>query len=202
MPRVHHVIYVPGLDDSRKGYELLINRWKIYSIMPHVYRVGWTDGEENFEPKLKKLVIEINNLIKQKQTVSLVGGSAGGSAVMNAFLKQPKINAVVSICGRLKTGENVSPSLEWAARNSPAFKSSVLMFEKKEPSMKKEQRDKVLTLSPLWDEIVPRTTIPLQGATNKTLPSFEHVITGFLGMTLFSPIVLGFIKERAKRVNA
>lgn len=194
----HHVIYVPGLDDSRKGYELFINKWRFYGIVPHVHRVGWNDGEKSFEPKLKKLVSEINSLIKKGHIVSLVGGSAGGSAVLNAFTQQPKINAVVNLCGRLRAGKNVTPSLEWAARNSPAFKESVLMFEKREPGMRKEQRSRVLTFSPIWDEIVPRTTISLPGATNKTLPSIEHMLSGFLGMTLFSPIVVGFIKDKAK----
>lgn len=202
MPRAHYVIYVPGLDDSRKGYELLVNRWSIYGIVPNVHRVGWYDEEKSFEPKLKELVSEIDSLIKKGNTVSLVGGSAGGSAVLNAFIEQPKINAVVDLCGRLRAGKNVTPSLDWAARNSPAFKESVLLFEKREPGMKKEQRQRVLTLSPIWDEIVPKTTVPLQGATNKTLPSIEHILSGFLGLTVFSPIVIGFVKEKAKLVNA
>lgn len=198
MPRMHHVIYVPGLDDSRKGYELFVNKWRFYGIVPHVYRVGWNDEEKSFEPKLKKFVSEVNSLIKKGRIVSLVGGSAGGSAVLNVFLEQPKINAVVNVCGRLRAGKNVRPSLEWAARKSPAFKQSVLMFEKREPGMKKKQRSKVLTLSPIWDEIVPKTTVPLQGATNKTLPSVEHMLSGLLGLTIFSPIVVGFVKEKAK----
>lgn len=202
MPRTHHVVYVPGLDDSRKGYEFLVNKWRFYGIVPHVHRVGWSDGEKSFEPKLKKLVSEIDSLIKKGHIVSLVGYSAGGSAVLNAFIEQPKINAVVNLCGRLRAGENVRPSLEWAARKSSAFKESVLMFEKREPLMRKEQREKVLTLSPIWDEIVPKTTISLPGATNKTLPSIEHTLSGFLGMTVFSPIVIGFVKEKAKLVNA
>lgn len=140
MPRIHHVIYVPGLDDSRKGYELFVNKWRFYGIVPHVHRVGWSEREESFEPKLKKLVSEIDNLIKKGNIVSLIGGSAGGSVVLNAFLQEPRTNAVVNLCGRLKAGENVTPSLKWASRNSPSFKESVLMFEKREPGMKKEQR--------------------------------------------------------------
>jgi hypothetical protein len=195
----HHVIYVPGLDDQRKGYEFLINKWKIYGVIPHVHRVGWKNGEKSFTPKLQRLVAEVKNHIKEGHVVSLVGGSAGGSAVLNAFLEVPEINAVVNICGRLRTGENVSPTLEQAASKSPSFKGSVELFEKKEPQMKEEQRRRVMTLTPLWDEVVPKETVWLKGAVNKTIPSVEHMMSGLLGMTLYSPIVIGFIKEVGRR---
>ena len=184
MSRKHHVIYVPGLNDQRKGYEFLINGWRVYGVIPHVHRVGWHDGE-SFKSKLKKLVAEVNHYLNKGNLVSLVGGSAGGSAVLNALLEQPKINAVVNLCGRLRAGENVSPSLKFAARNSPSFKESILLFERVEPKMTHESRKKVLNLIPIYDELVPKSTAYLKGASNKTLPSVEHVLSGFLGMTLF-----------------
>jgi len=196
MSSEHHVIYVPGLKDQRKGYEFLINGWKIYGIIPHVHRVGWENGEKSFRPKLKKLVTEVNNLINKGNIVSLVGGSAGGSAVLNTLVEEPRVNAVVNLCGRLRAGKNVFPSLELAARNSPSFKESVLLFESLELKMKPELRRKVLNLIPIWDEVVPKTTVPLKGATNKTLFSIEHMFSGFLGMTLFSPTIMKFIKDK------
>lgn len=202
MSKEHHVIYIPGLNDQRTAYDLLINSWNNYGVVPHVHRVGWHDGEDNFKPKLNRLVNEVNKLINQGNTVSLVGGSAGGSAVLNTLLEQPKINAVVNLCGRLRAGENVHPSLEWAAKNSSAFKESVLLFESKEPRMKQELRKKVLNLIPIWDEVVPKPTVPLKGARNQTLPSIEHMLSGFLGMTLFAPIIMRFIKEKAKELDA
>jgi len=196
MTKEHHVIFVPGLNDHRKGYELLVARWLTYGIIPHVHRIGWHDEEIAFEHKLKRLVNAANLLIDQENTVSLVGGSAGGSAVLNAFLEQPKITAVVNLCGRLRAGENVFPSLKLAAKKSTSFKESVLLFESREPAMKEKQRGRVLTLRPVWDEVVPRTTVSLHGANNQTLPSVEHMISGVLGITLFAPIIINFIKEQ------
>lgn len=195
MSKKHHVIYIPGLDDSRKGYELLINKWKLYKVIPHVYRIGWKD-EESFEPKLNKLVKYIDALTKEGDRVSLVGASAGGSAALNAYVKRPNIYRVVNLCGRLREGKNVRPTLEWASRKSIAFNESVKMFESWEPKMTTEQRSRVLTLTPLLDEIVPKTTVFLKGANNKTLFSIEHAISGFLGMTLFSPIIMRFLLRR------
>ncbi len=197
----HHVIYVPGLNDGRKGYELFTKWWSIYGVVPHVHRVGWHDGENVFEPKLKRLVTEINKYLFGGDKVSLVGGSAGGSAVLNALLEQPEIHTVVNLCGRLRAGSNVFPSLELAARKSPAFKDSVRMFERRELQMTIEQRRKVLTLSPIWDEVVPKSTVYLDGATNMTIPSVEHILSGLVGMTLLSPIVMRFIKGTSKSSN-
>jgi len=199
MSAEHHVVYVPGLGDTKKGYDVIIGSWKIYGVVPHVHRVNWMDREENFELKLNKLVSEVRKLLKRKNIVSLIGGSAGGSMVLNAFLEEPEINAVVDITGRLREGENVHPTLEEAALGSPAFKKSVIVFESKEPRMTKEQREKVLTLAPIWDEAVPKGSVPLKGATNKILPSVEHNLTGFLGITLFAPIAIKFVKSKVTR---
>lgn len=197
MSQKHHVIYVPGLNDQRKIYELVVDRWSIYGIIPHVHRVGWHDGE-HFASKLKKLVSEVDRYLHEGNKVSLVGGSAGGSAVLNTLLEKPEVNAVVNLCGRLRAGVNVFPSLQLASRNSPAFKESVLLFESREPKMSIKLRQKVLNLIPIWDEVVPKTTVPVKGATNRTLPSVEHMLSGFIGMTFLSPIVMKFIKEKSQ----
>lgn len=195
MLKSHHIIYIAGLNDHRKGYELFINSWSLYGIIPHVYRVGWHDGE-SFKPKLKRLVSFVNSLLDKGNTVSLVGASAGGSVALNALIEQPKINAVVNLCGRLRAGKNVSPSLSVASKNSSSFRESVRLFESREPKMTKHLRQKVLTLTPIWDEVVPKPTVFLNGATNKTLPSIEHMLSGFLGMTIFSPMIMSFIKNK------
>lgn len=196
MNKEHHVIYVPGLNDTNPFYELLINRWSIYGIIPHVYRVGWHDGETSFSPKLKRLVDHVDQYIGEGHQVSLVGGSAGGSAVLNALLEEPKITAIVNLCGRLRAGVHVFPSLETASKRSLAFRDSVIMFEKNEPRMSDDQRRKVLNLIPLWDEVVPKSTVALEGATNRTLPTVEHLFSGLLGMTILSPVIMNFIKKK------
>jgi len=58
-----------------------------------------------------------------------------------------------------------------------------------------------MTLTPFWDEVVPKETVSLKGAVNRTMPSVEHMLSGLLGMTLYSPMVIGFIKEKASELN-
>ena len=194
MPAKHHVVYVPGLNDQRKNYELIVNRWRSYGVIPHVHRVGWHD-EKPFKSKLKRLVEEVRVYLDKGDSVSLVGGSAGGSAVLNALAEEPRINAVVNLCGRLQAGVGVFPSLDQSAKTSNSFKESVMLFEHREPKLTRSFRTKVLCLIPVFDEIVPRSTASLKGATNQTLFSVEHMVSGLLGMTIFSPMIFGFFKK-------
>ena len=54
-------------------------------------------------------------------------------------------------------------------------------------------RKKILTLRPLFDEVVPPYTVPIQGARNEITPSIEHVISIALNMTLFKRKIINFI---------
>ncbi|MEK7168541.1 MAG: hypothetical protein AAB532_02255 [Patescibacteria group bacterium] len=198
MSAEHHVIYIPGLNDQRRGYERLIRRWSTYGVTPHVHRVGWLD-QESFRPKLERLVDQVDQYLDEGQAVSLVGASAGGSAALNALIERPKITAVVNLFGRLRKGENVRPSLDFAARKSPAFKESVLLFESREPEMDDNSRRKVLCLTPLIDEAVPRSTVSLNGATNRTLYTVEHSLSGLLAITFFSSVAINFVKQQVRQ---
>ena len=197
MPKEHHVIYIPGLKDQKKSYEMLINRWASFGIVPHVHRMGWHDGE-SFRPKLKRLVSEVNGFLENGAAVSLVGSSAGGSAALNTLLEQPQISGVVNLSGRLRAGENVYPTLGWAGRNSASFRESVLLFESREPEIPEELREKVLVITPIWDQLVPKSTAQLRGAHNQILPSAEHMLSGLLGITIFSQRIINFLKQKAE----
>ncbi len=199
----HHIIYVPGLKDHTFIKKALLRLLPLFfrpqDFTIHIIAPNWENGEK-FAPKLKLITDEIDQLVKQGHMVSLIGQSAGGSAVLNAFcLRRKVITGVINNTGRLKTGVKVKPSLKWAARNSVAFKESVLLFEKNESSLTKLDRKKILTLKPIWDEIVPKPTVSLIGATNLTLPVFEHGLGGVLIETLFSPLIVKFLRSLEKR---
>lgn len=200
MFKEHHIVYVPGLSDQsfiNKGLSgMLPLIWKIYGFETHIVYPHWQEGN-SFQPKLKKILDKIDALSTSVYTVSLIGQSVGGSAVLNAFCERRNmVNGVINICGRVRAGKNVSPTLEIAARNSPAFIESVLLFERKnEPGLNDQDRKKIMTVRPLWDEIVPKSTVPIRGAKNIIVPSFEHSLSGILACTLYSGTALGFLKN-------
>jgi len=202
MSKEHHVIYVPGLHDQHPINKNLTRFvplfWKPYGFQGHIVAPHWEEGKE-FAPKLKRILAKIDELADQGHIVSLIGQSAGGSAVMNAYSERRNmINGVVDVTGRLREGENVSPSLEVAARSSPAFAESVLLFERKnEPTLSNQDRKKIMTIRPFWDEVVPATTVPLEGATNLVAPIPEHSIGGIAMCTIFAKRILYFLNNLA-----
>ena len=103
---MHHVIIIPGLGDRISLTAWATNHWRDYGLEPHIYSMDWYNSELPLETKLNKLANFIDQLAEGNNRVSLVGCSAGASAVLNIFLeRRNKINKVVSICGRLKTGK-------------------------------------------------------------------------------------------------
>lgn len=183
MKKKHHVIYIPGLNDqhplNRNLAKLLPLYWNRFGVTTHVISPHWEEGN-SFGPKLKLILKEIDKISHLEHTITLIGQSAGGSAAMNAFCERRNmIKKVVNITGRLKKGKDVKPTLEWASRQSPAFKESVLLFERvNEQTLRLSDREKITTIRPFWDETVPSVTVGIKGATNIVVPFPEHSFGG------------------------
>lgn len=195
----HSIIYIPGLNDQnfiqKKLCKILPLIWKPeFNLV--IFEPHWQDRNQ-LEPKLKELIALIDTLYKNGSYVSLMGQSAGGSLALNAFTKRKTIiHKVINVTGRLKAGENVRPSLQFASRLSPAFKESVLLFENEnEKKLLDRDRRRILTLRPFFDAIVPASTVPVKGATNKIIPVAGHSMGGIAAITLLKERILNFIQK-------
>lgn len=202
MSKEHHIVYVPGLSDQSFINRNLSSRlpviWGLYGFKTHIIYPHWQEGN-SFHPKLSRILQKIDELNSLGYRVSLVGQSAGAGAVLNAFCERREmINGVINICGRVRTGAGVRPTLEIAGKNSLAFVESVLFFERKnEPSLNDQDRKKIMTVRSLWDEVVPKSTVPIIGAKNIVIPFVEHSLSGIVACTLYSAVILGFLKKLA-----
>jgi hypothetical protein len=200
MYKQHHIIYVPGLRDTNPllipFHKMAISVWRLLGFYPHIYYPRWEE-KKSFKTKLDLLVKLVDKLTTDGHLVSLVGQSAGGSMVMNAFsLRKNSLVAAININGRLKAGLKVTPSLEYASKKSPSFKQSVILFEmKNESTLTIKDRQKLLTIRPLWDETVPKGTSEIKGANNRVFPLIEHMLTGGVVTIICPKIFLNFIKK-------
>ncbi|PIZ24310.1 hypothetical protein COY48_03680 [Candidatus Collierbacteria bacterium CG_4_10_14_0_8_um_filter_43_86] len=100
---------------------------RIYS-KNHFFRLArW----KKFQPKLEGLLTLIDTLSQQGCHISLVGTSAGGRTVLNAFLRRKnQIRRVINMCGRLRTGPTAGlRSFSSKTSTSPAFVESIELFE-------------------------------------------------------------------------
>jgi len=186
----HIVIIVPGLGDETTKIKWATAHWRKYGLKPVIHNIWWKKGNKHFKPKLIRLIHRIDNFIKDGNKVSLVGTSAGSSAVMNAYIsRKKKISKVISICGRLKQGEQKGfRSFELRTATSLAFKESILMFEQNETSLIKNDRKKIMTVRALFDELVPDNTSYVIGANNKRLKTIEHVFSIWIGLSFYKPL--------------
>ncbi len=192
----HHVIYVPGLGDHRtRAQRLAPKYWEVFGVKGHCYVMHWRD-KEAFAPKLARLLQLIDELAKGGDKVSLVGTSAGASAVLVAYAaRQDKIAGVICICGKINHPETIRP--ERFVEN-PAFKESLAQLQTILPTLDSAARDRILSIHPLRDDSVPPADTIIPGAHEKLIPTVGHAFS--IGMTLIfgAAMMMGFFRKQAK----
>ena len=192
----HHVIFVPGLGDHRSyGQDKAIRAWRVFGVQGHYHAVGWADGE-TFTPKLNRLLAQIDELAEQGHIVSLMGASAGASAVLNAFAaRKDKISGVALICGKVYRPEIMHPS---TFQHNPAFKGSMDLLATTLPTLQSVQRSHILSLHPLADMTVPPKDTIIPGTREKTMFITGHAMGIAYGLTVSAYTITHFLKRTAR----
>ena len=194
---MHKVIIIPGLGDESIHLRLITRHWKQLGLDAVVYPVGWCDEEKQFTSKLDRLLNLVDGFVKDGHTVSFIGNSAGGSAVLNVFaVRKDVIHRVINICGRIRTGTTKGfRSFENRTSSSPAFAQSIKMAEEAEKAFTAKDRAKIMTIHPIFDELVPDDTLTIQGATNIQIPMLMHSLSIISALTIFSKTVRSFLNS-------
>ena len=195
--RIQAVIYVPGLGDGRVGsQQLAVKLWRYQGVEPHLVQMNWADNEA-FAPKLQRILDLIDQLHEQGKTVSLVGASAGGSAVMHAYAERPdRVQGVVLLCGKIRNRNNVSHQ---TYSHNVAFQQSMDYIKEDLARLGKAERRRVLSLRAFMDESVPAPDTQLEGIKTGHILAIGHALGIAVGLTLASPRVLNFLKRRSRQ---
>lgn len=190
----NHVIIIPGLGNNVDLHVFASKSWKKFGIIPHVFDAKWKTEEKGFSEKFERALRLVDSLANKNSKISIVGNSAGSSFALNIFGKRRRqISRVIINCGRVRDGDWPWFTFDQATASSPSFKESVLMSQKLEKTLTISDRKKILTLRPLFDEVVPPSTVPIEGAKNKITLSLEHSLSIALSMTLFKRQIIDFI---------
>lgn len=193
MSSKHHVIIVPGLGNNIAALMWSTKGWSRDRFIPHIFDARWKTEEPGLQPKLDRAIALVDELTAHGETVSLIGNSAGSSFVLNLFAaRKNKIHKVIINCGRVRAGDWPWHTFAQATKDSPSFKESVLRSEKVISTLSKADKKKILTLRPLFDEVVPPYTVTIPGVTNIVIPSVEHVVSMSLYLTLFRGKIFDF----------
>jgi len=196
MSRKNHVIIIPGLGNGITLHTWATNSWKKFGITPHVFDTRWKTEESGFSEKLARAITLVDSLLNKNARISLVGNSAGSSFALNLYgERKERISRVIINCGRVRDGDWPWFSFDQAIASSPSFRESVLQAQELEKTLTNDDRKKILTLRPLFDEVVPPSTVSIQGAQNKITCSVEHSLSIALNLTLFKRQILDFIMK-------
>lgn len=189
----HAVIYVPGLGDHRsRSQQRVLRAWQAYGIKTAVVCMQWRT-DEPFAAKLKRLLTAIDDFRARGYRVSLIGVSAGASAVINAYAARPsEVQRVVCICGKLRNPETIHPV---TFRRNPAFLESLERLPKSIEVLTAAQRERILSIRPLADESVPPQDTFVPGAKVKTIPTVGHVVSIATAITAYSFSIVRFVRK-------
>lgn len=191
----HHVLYVPGIGDDRSyGQDIAIRQFAWYGITPHYVPLGWARAE-GYSVKLLRLLNSIDRLLTQGNSVSLIGVSAGASAVLNAFaLRLDSINAVISVCGKINHPENIH--MQTFVQN-PDFEESMSILAGSLAKIIPSKRQRILSIHPWRDQVVAIEDTFVKDARNKAVPAWSHSSGICMAVTVGVPGIARFIKSRA-----
>lgn len=195
----HHVIYIPGLGDTKNvpGQRAAVRTWRLYGLHGHCHPVVWSRKSESFDDKLTGVLAEIDDLLAAGHRVSIVASSAGASMALHAYqARKKKIVAVVLICGEVGDAKNIaSPYFE----ENPAFKLSMERLPETLSHLVPEERQRIMSLHPIYDEIVPIADTQLDGVHMSTVVSFLHAPTIGLMLTVGFYAPSRFLKRCARQ---
>lgn len=190
------MLFVPGLGDQKVfSIQRLVPRtWYKYDVRGRCFCIGWTNKE--FKPRFQKLLTMIDRLSAKGHKVSLIGSSAGATAVLLAFLERPEqINGVVTICGKIHNPDNVRKA---AYDMNPAFKQSLNLLQPKLDGLTDEMKQRISCIYSDKDELIPEKEAIIVGAENILVGSFGHVPTIAIQIKLHIDDRLDFLKRLAQ----
>lgn len=187
-----HVIYVPGLGDHRNyGQPVILLFWRLFGVKAHYLALGW-HSHEPFDKKLEKLLALADELKGKYGSVSLVGVSAGATAVLNALASRKDLGKVVCICGKINNPQTVGQQVY---DYNPPFKESAYLLQKNLRKLGPPERARIMSIHPLQDPTVPPADTILDGAVESTVPTKGHIFSIYFSVMFRARTICRFLKN-------
>ncbi len=153
--------------------------------------MNWNDG--SFGPKLAALLAEIDTYAARGERVSLMGSSAGASAVLNAYAERSQaVTSVVCVSGKINRSEN---TCEVIRNQNPAFIESMGLLQSNLAKFTPSEKSRILSIHPLTDKTVATKDTIILGAHEQTIPVHGHAAAIGYGIIFDAPYISRFIKR-------
>ena len=195
MSKQHVVIYVPGLGDynfALKVRKTVLSWWHFKNVSIVACVMNWT-VDEPWQKKFDRLLALIDEHYSAGKIVSLIGESAGATAVMLALnQREDKLNLVIFLCGKSQFPERVAAE---RYRDNPAFKEALNRSHQIVALLSEGQKAKLLNLHPLFDETVPVSETKIPDVKDVYMPILGHAISILFATTFWSWRIVHFIRK-------
>lgn len=172
---MNHYIYIPGLggQDTLDRQRRIIDRWPDGTRGALFVDARWHNKDEDFKAKFDRVCYEIKQYKSGKTgRFCVIGSSAGASMAVNVF-DQLRLDGLVSIAGKMKHPEAIGTHYR---RSSPHFYESVVKSHEIIRGLTAGQKARILTISPLFDEVVVRRDMTIDGVPDIRLWIPGHVL--------------------------
>lgn len=177
------LFYIPGLgnkktDDIQERYLRLWGR--IHHREIYFFRPNW-HSSESYNEKWKRLEESIASI--RKESLTVVGVSAGASLAVRLSSENPRIPHTITVCGKLKGFDSIGKEY---LKRAPALYESVKYSENSITKLQHES-SRFTCYSSLFDPVVPNQDTYFSRARRKNIPIVGHSIAIVLYLVFFLP---------------
>lgn len=185
----HYAIYIPGLGDGAdNGRSLALWFWRLQGVTTEFVPMLWYDGR-TYEEKLRRVLDAIDGAQEKGYKVTLIGESAGGSMAINAAARRRSIHRLITIAGANDPDGKVSPL---TLKRSPSFDNSLQSVRQ---SLGVFPVERTHTVHGIVDYVVRTRHTLIKGARSQVVPTFGHMATIILCLSVLSPVIVRLLKK-------
>ncbi len=187
------ILYISGLGDHYDWIRrLTLGFWGLYGVKARLISTSWSNTE-SYEEKFRRVTNAIDAIDIKTTNIVLIGESAGGSLALNVFAsRKEKIHKTITICGKNNGPELVAP--HYYKRN-PTFKTSMYDLEKSVAALSKSDRQRVVSIYPLYDGVVPIRETLIPDCKQVRLLTIGHLGTIFFALTFGAHFIAKLAKN-------
>lgn len=189
------VLYISGLGDKYDGFRAAaLKTWRLWGVETELIPMQWNDGS-TYEVKWARIKEAVYKAKQSGSRVAVIGESAGGTMAVRAGADL-RLDCMVTISGVTSPATPISPMI---FAKSPAFKESLRLLPKFLDKLKTANQPALRFIGWL-DTVVPPTKNQLPNARTVRLPSLGHIATNVIGLTIFSGLIVYYIRGVVKRL--
>lgn len=179
-----NVLIIPGYGDRWDYIARATKHWpQKYDIQPEIYVFGWNGQADTYDQKWQ----QFDKKLQQLGDAAIIGISAGASVAVHALQKYPaKIRKVITVCGPVHADRMNPQTLH---NKFPVLECALEDF-----SLNQLPADRVMTMRPYYDQLVPINAMMIEGAHDKRVTMMLHNLSILAALFGYSRTMAEFIK--------